>query len=531
MGFDEWQEVSRKGFKKDIRMGRHHRSKEDDVSKISTSIFVTNFPEYFSSKELFHLCKQYGHVVDSFIPTKRTKGGKRFGFVRFINVFSVDRLVNNLCTIWVDRFKLHANVARFNREPSKTHNTGVKVGNKSDVDPDMAKKATGYSANHSSYAHVLKAEHSVANIVESEPPTIVLDDDCLFSKKVDHSLMGRVKDFASLPNLKTAFAHGGFNDITIRYMGELWVMLEFSSDKTKVKFRDNVDMGSWFSTLQQASYDFKVDDRIAWIEVEGVPFKFWTENTFKRIAHKWGELLEVDDVEELCYHSRRLCIRTSSRSTIRDYFKIVFRGNVYWIRANEVPGWVPDFTEESDEDDQSVEESKGEEHNTHDAEDIDSGTDVEEVAETDFEVTNAQNVPTSEDIFGIYPLLDNLKKKKTCNDTVQEDTLSHPPGFTPKENNNEIKADETQNYKKHNKDDWPNGDDNSSINMDTHHVASNSGCSGRFKRSEKPRGGASILCVLDEVVKVGQTMGFNMEGCMNDITKIIESQGASIGVR
>ncbi|GKB74813.1 nucleotide-binding alpha-beta plait domain-containing protein [Tanacetum coccineum] len=218
-------------------------------------------------------------------------------------------------------------------------------------------------------------------------------------------------------------------------------------------------MGSWFSTLQQASYDFKVDDRIAWIEVEGVPFKFWTENTFKRIAHKWGELLEVDDVEELCYHSRRLCIRTSSRSTIRDYFKIVFRGNVYWIRANEVPGWVPDFTEESDEDDQSVEESKGEEHNTHDAEDIDSGTDVEEVAETDFEVTNAQNVPTSEDIFGIYPLLDNLKKKKTCNDTVQEDTLSHPPGFTPKENNNEIKADETQNYKKHNKDDWPNGDD------------------------------------------------------------------------
>ncbi|GJX36354.1 nucleotide-binding alpha-beta plait domain-containing protein [Tanacetum coccineum] len=71
---------------------RPPRTKEDDVAKISTSIFVSNFPEVFSAKDLFHACKQYGHVVDSFIPSKRSKDGKRFGFVRFINVFSVERL-------------------------------------------------------------------------------------------------------------------------------------------------------------------------------------------------------------------------------------------------------------------------------------------------------------------------------------------------------------------------------------------------------------------------------------------------------
>nr|GEZ31610.1 reverse transcriptase domain-containing protein [Tanacetum cinerariifolium] len=53
------------------RMGSF-RSKEDDVSKISTSILVTNFPENFSEKDLFHSCKVYGHVVDSFIPVKKT---------------------------------------------------------------------------------------------------------------------------------------------------------------------------------------------------------------------------------------------------------------------------------------------------------------------------------------------------------------------------------------------------------------------------------------------------------------------------
>ncbi|GJV31493.1 hypothetical protein Tco_1391893 [Tanacetum coccineum] len=36
------------------------RSKEDDVSKISTSIFVTNFPDSFSAKD-FSSFMQYGH--------------------------------------------------------------------------------------------------------------------------------------------------------------------------------------------------------------------------------------------------------------------------------------------------------------------------------------------------------------------------------------------------------------------------------------------------------------------------------------
>nr|GEX73413.1 nucleotide-binding alpha-beta plait domain-containing protein [Tanacetum cinerariifolium] len=65
------------------------RSKEDDVSKISTSIFVTNFPENFSAKDLFHSCKVYEHVVDSFIPVKKTNSGVLQEGNEFINVDSI----------------------------------------------------------------------------------------------------------------------------------------------------------------------------------------------------------------------------------------------------------------------------------------------------------------------------------------------------------------------------------------------------------------------------------------------------------
>ncbi|GJX85559.1 hypothetical protein Tco_0336333 [Tanacetum coccineum] len=42
----------------------------------------------------------------------------------------------------------------------------------------------------------------------------------------------------------------------------------------------------------------------------------------------------------------------------------------------------------------------------------------------------------------------------------------------------------------------------------------------------KKKAGGSILEVIDDMIKVGQSMGFTMEGCMNDMEKIIRSQGA-----
>nr|GFD25719.1 glucose-methanol-choline oxidoreductase, FAD/NAD(P)-binding domain protein [Tanacetum cinerariifolium] len=59
----------------------------------------------------------------------------------------------------------------------------------------------------------------------------------------------------------------------------------------------SVSVGSWFLILKEASSDFHCDKRIAWVE---------TENTFKRIASRWGVFLSVDDQEDSCFHSKRL---------------------------------------------------------------------------------------------------------------------------------------------------------------------------------------------------------------------------------
>ncbi|GKD06708.1 hypothetical protein Tco_1181682 [Tanacetum coccineum] len=47
----------------------------------------------------------------------------------------------------------------------------------------------------------------------------------------------------------------------------------------------------------------------------------------------------------------------------------------------------------------------------------------------------------------------------------------------------------------------------------------------------KPKEGGSILEILEEIIMVGQTMGFSMEGCTKDMEKIIGSQGEQVVFR
>ncbi|GJY40396.1 nucleotide-binding alpha-beta plait domain-containing protein, partial [Tanacetum coccineum] len=245
------------------------RTKEDDVDRISTSVFVTNFPDSTSAKDLFKACNQYGHVIDSYIPNKKSKSGKRFGFVKFINVFSEERLINNLCTVWIGRLKIHANIAHFQRASGKKERAGVP---KSFVHPTPKAQGKPIVVDNS-YVGVVRGEKNKETIAKDSGPSIVLTDDCLLNKVCPNAIFGKVKEFASLANLKVALGNEGFSDIVIKYMGELWVMLEFKFEKALLKFQESTSVMSWFSQVVKVTPEFEVEGRIAWVEVEGIPFK------------------------------------------------------------------------------------------------------------------------------------------------------------------------------------------------------------------------------------------------------------------
>nr|GFA67179.1 nucleotide-binding alpha-beta plait domain-containing protein [Tanacetum cinerariifolium] len=167
------------------------RSKEDDVQKISVFVFVTNFPDLYGVKDLLNTCKTYGHVFYAYIPNRRSKAGKRFGFVRFIKVFDVERLVNNLCTVWVGRYKLHANVARFQRESLNKHSNQFNDNGTKRENVGGRKNGDGAKGTANSYAHVVKGTQGQKEVM-NDIPSLVLDDSCLNQKVYSLCLLGNV---------------------------------------------------------------------------------------------------------------------------------------------------------------------------------------------------------------------------------------------------------------------------------------------------------------------------------------------------
>nr|GEZ16454.1 RNA-directed DNA polymerase, eukaryota [Tanacetum cinerariifolium] len=159
----------------------------------------------------------------------------------FIKVFNLDRLVENLCTIWIGRYHLYANSVRFKRSHksfSAPTANATKVPKKSFV-PQYSNARPG----------------SYANVV---------------------------------------------------------------------------------NVIQDTSPDFVSDERIVWMDIEGIPLRAWSRETFKKIGKKWGETLDLEDNVDTSFGCKRLCVKTAHPVLISETFKIIVKGRVFMVRAKEL---------------------------------------------------------------------------------------------------------------------------------------------------------------------------------------------------
>nr|GEW84467.1 hypothetical protein [Tanacetum cinerariifolium] len=120
--------------------------------------------------------------------------------------------------------------------------------------------------------------------------------------------------------------------------------------------------------------------------------------------------------------------------------------------------------------------------------------------------------PISEDPLEIYELLNKKKDKEVSKKQVSKDEdPTFPHGFTPNV------VDDTVDGKLSGSNKQPNSDSHTSKD----------GFSGMNKGSNPSlnfKTGGSILQVMDDLVEVGQTMGYNMEGCLKNIEAIVETK-------
>nr|GEV47815.1 RNA-directed DNA polymerase, eukaryota, nucleotide-binding alpha-beta plait domain protein [Tanacetum cinerariifolium] len=152
------------------------------------------------TRDLWKSCSVYGTVVNVFIPSKKSKAGKRFAFVRFIKVFNLDRLVENLCTIWIGRYHLYVDSVRFEQSYKSFL---APTANAAEV-PKKSFVPQYSNAWPCSYANVVNGESpSSYGSLLSTSPAMVLEDTCLVVRDLSKHVMGKVKDFTAIPRLYT----------------------------------------------------------------------------------------------------------------------------------------------------------------------------------------------------------------------------------------------------------------------------------------------------------------------------------------
>ncbi|GKC64318.1 reverse transcriptase domain-containing protein, partial [Tanacetum coccineum] len=250
------------------------------------------------------------------------------------------------------------------------------------------------------------------------------------------------------------------------------------------------------------------EERLIWLEIEGIPIRAWNNEVFTQICGKWGEVLFMDDSDQCNRLSKRICIKSSHALLIFATILVTLNKVTYAIRVRELCSWTPSFiNNDSDSEDANsigLFEKQGDnlsEENDVDSDmefpgDIGAGADAlfkgvhEQVDKADIPAsTPLHDVPISQkytpvdsDPFGLGPLIN----KKPNKGPSLSDTPPFPPGFSPKNDEHQT-SDSIHNL------------------------------SGK-ESNRQP--GFSLLARLEETIKVGLALGLNMEGCLGDLNKM-----------
>nr|GEY98990.1 RNA-directed DNA polymerase, eukaryota [Tanacetum cinerariifolium]GEZ91664.1 RNA-directed DNA polymerase, eukaryota [Tanacetum cinerariifolium]GFA49714.1 RNA-directed DNA polymerase, eukaryota [Tanacetum cinerariifolium] len=87
----------------------------------------------------------------------------------------------------------------------------------------------------------------------------------------------------------------------------------------------------------------KVDERIVWVELDGLPLSAWTSNAFKKVAGIWGDPLFVDADQNENLANGCVCIKSKIHESILDVCSVYINNENYHVHVKEFAGWVPDY--------------------------------------------------------------------------------------------------------------------------------------------------------------------------------------------
>ncbi|GJY38125.1 RNA-directed DNA polymerase, eukaryota, reverse transcriptase zinc-binding domain protein [Tanacetum coccineum] len=107
----------------------------------------------------------------------------------------------------------------------------------------------------------------------------------------------------------------------------------------------NSSMKNLYSSIKTPLPSFKVDERMIWIEISGLPLCAWGSNTFKKVASLFGKFKFFKDEESTAMSSRRVCISTQSYKQVFEKITVEVNGEMFDVHVHEIGTWSINITD------------------------------------------------------------------------------------------------------------------------------------------------------------------------------------------
>ncbi|MFS7916841.1 hypothetical protein Hanom_Chr03g00182111 [Helianthus anomalus] len=190
--------------------------------------------------------------------------------------------------------------------------------------------------------------------VEDDDDVLKLDPAIFsLSSLSGRAVVGRSLGLYELRTLKSSLRLAGFVDASVQYLGGLSVLISFENGDLAESFlRDRGIWSRWFSSLSRWLGQPLPYERLAWVNILGVPPHLVSSSVFDLIGSKYGKTVQPSQFSEsdrdLSFD--RLGILIDSGNRINGFINLSWQDKRYkvWV-IEDNDQWVPDFFEVDEE--------------------------------------------------------------------------------------------------------------------------------------------------------------------------------------
>ncbi|KAJ0612142.1 hypothetical protein HanHA300_Chr01g0023791 [Helianthus annuus] len=259
--------------------------------------------------------------------------------------------------------KLRVNVAKFAVE-----NSGRSDLLPQDKGKGIAKELPGVANLISGRSHAFVNQGSgrlFSDLFKKEPArngssSGVLQEDYVCSSKVivvpdrtsafkncyGVSVVGRTVDLETLVDFDKLLRIAKIKVAKIQYLGGLSILITFLDEDSAKRFLESREVwGPWFSKLESWKGQSLRLERLAWLNLVGIPLQLLEEDVFVMIGERFGKVLHcpksLDDDQDLSVV--RVGILAGEVNRINEVLSLVWKNKNYriWVEE-EQDAWVPD---------------------------------------------------------------------------------------------------------------------------------------------------------------------------------------------